>query len=54
MKDKMFKDIRTNAIVRVNKELNATTVMVTRIKDKQKYITDISNLKEIDYNANKD
>ena len=45
MKDCLLRDVRTNQIVRVTKEINATTVMVIRIKDKVRYITDISNLK---------
>lgn len=47
MKDFLYKDIRTNQTVRITKELNATTVMVIRIKDKQRYITDISNLRKL-------
>lgn len=47
MKDFLYKDIRTNQTVRITKELNATTVMVIRIRDKQRYITDISNLRKL-------
>jgi len=43
----LYKDIRTNQIVRVTKEINTTTVMVIRIKDKVRYITDVSNLKRL-------
>lgn len=47
MKDFLYKDIRTNQIVRITKELNATTVMVMRLKDKQRYVTDISHLRRL-------
>lgn len=43
----LYKDIRTNRIVRITRQLNATTVMVIRIQDRQRYITDISNLKKL-------
>lgn len=43
----LYKDIRTNQIVRVTKEINTTTVMVIRIKDKMRYITDVSNLRKL-------
>jgi len=47
MTNKFYMDVRTNAIVRVTRELNSSTVMVLRIKDKQKYIVDKSVLKPL-------
>lgn len=48
MRNLLFRDVRTNQTVRVIKELNETTVMVVRLRDKKRYITDISNLKRLD------
>ena len=47
MKDKLYMDIRTNAFVRVIQEINSTTVMVLRLKDKGRYITDKKNLRSV-------
>ena len=47
MTNKIFMDVRTNAFVRVVKEINSTTVMVLRLKDKTRYITDKKDLKGI-------
>lgn len=47
MTNKIYMDVRTNAIVRVIRELNNSTVMVLRIKDKTRYITDKKDLKGI-------
>lgn len=47
MKDTLYKDVRTNNIVRVIKEINQTTVMVIRLKDKVRYFTDICNLRKL-------
>lgn len=43
----LYKDIRTNQVVRITRQINSTTVMVIRLKDKIRYITDISNLKRL-------
>lgn len=43
----LYKDIRTNQVVRITRQINSTAVMVIRLKDKIRYITDISNLKRL-------
>lgn len=50
MTNKIYMDVRTNAIVRVTRELNSETVMVIRIKDKTRYITKKENLKGLKTN----
>ena len=47
MKDVLYKDMRTNQIVRVIKQINKTTVMVMRLKDKVRYIADTCNLRQV-------
>ena len=47
MTNKLFMDVRTNAFVRVLQEINSTTVVVLRLKDKGRYITDKKNLKAV-------
>lgn len=49
MVDKIYKDVRTNAIVRVVKQINSHTVMVMRLHDKVRYIADICNLKVVGF-----
>lgn len=47
MTNEIFMDIRTNAFVRVIQEINSTTVMVLKLKDKGRYITDKKNLRSV-------
>ena len=49
MHDKLYIDIRTNAVVKITKQVNPHTVMVKRLKDKVRYVVDTCNLKVVDF-----
>ncbi len=47
MEDKIYRDIRTNRTVRILKEGKNGIVAVVRLNNKQKYLTDKINLREL-------
>ena len=47
MFDDIFMDIRTKTVVRIIRKTSGETVMVMKLKDKSRYITDMCNLRKL-------
>jgi len=45
----LYIDIRNKNIVRIVKKINATDVIVLRLRDKARYITELSNLQRVNF-----